>query len=64
MNILEKNKPEREKKKTKNLNIHRMFTLTWSGDNSDPTQGKHIRGELLNVDEWAVCVYKCPLLVH
>lgn len=35
------------------------MTLTWSGDNLDPTQGKHIRGELLSVDEWEVCVYWC-----
>lgn len=37
-----------------------MFTLTWSGDSPDPTQGKHIRGELVNVDEWSV--YKCPFI--
>lgn len=60
MNTLEENKLEREKKKKQSLNIHRMFTLSWSGDNPDPTLGKRIRGELLNVDEWSV--YKCPVI--
>lgn len=50
----------KKKKKKQSLNIHRMFTLTWSGDNPDPTLGKRIRGELLNVDEWSV--YKCPVI--